>query len=148
MQLLRRKYIWYRPNGRSVSRIDRALVSTEWGENWGSLALRVFPRDVSDHCPLVLKVDGCDWGPKPFIFNNHWLDDRNFKKMVEVEWRNQEVNGLMGLVLHSNGSPTEEIIIQRGLKQGNPLAPFVFLLVVEGFSGLMSNAVNRELRCK
>jgi len=39
-----------------------------------------------------------------------------------------------------NGSPTEEINIQRGLKQGDPLAPFLFLLVAEGFSGLMRNA--------
>lgn len=44
-----------------------------------------------------------------------------------------------------NGSPTEEINIQRGLKQGDLLAPFLFLLVVEGFSGLMRNAVERNL---
>jgi len=44
-----------------------------------------------------------------------------------------------------NGSPTEEINIQRGLKQGDPLASFPFLLVAEGFSGLMSNAVARNL---
>jgi hypothetical protein len=41
-----------------------------------------------------------------------------------------------------NGSPTEEIEIKRGLKQGDPLAPFLFLLVAKGFSGLMENAVN------
>ena len=44
-----------------------------------------------------------------------------------------------------NGSPTEEINVQRGLKKGNPLAPFLFLLVAEGFNGLMTNAVNRNL---
>lgn len=39
-----------------------------------------------------------------------------------------------------NGTPTEEIRIQRGLKHGDPLPPFLFLLVAEDFSGLMRNA--------
>jgi hypothetical protein len=40
-----------------------------------------------------------------------------------------------------NGSPSEEINIQRGLKQGGPLAPFLFLLVAEGLGGVMKKAV-------
>ncbi|GAU42409.1 hypothetical protein TSUD_324640 [Trifolium subterraneum] len=40
-----------------------------------------------------------------------------------------------------NGSPTEEINIRRGLKQGDPLAPLLFLLVAEGLGGLMRRAV-------
>jgi hypothetical protein len=44
-----------------------------------------------------------------------------------------------------NGSPTKEINIQRGLKQGDPLAPFLFLLVAEGFAGLMKSAVEKNL---
>ncbi|MCI47030.1 putative non-LTR retroelement reverse transcriptase, partial [Trifolium medium] len=40
-----------------------------------------------------------------------------------------------------NGSPSEEINIQRGLKQGDPLAPFLFVLVAEGLGGLMKQAV-------
>jgi hypothetical protein len=44
-----------------------------------------------------------------------------------------------------NGSPTNEINIQRGLKQGDPLAPFLFLLVAEGFAGLMRSAVEKNL---
>ncbi|GAU45474.1 hypothetical protein TSUD_190930 [Trifolium subterraneum] len=40
-----------------------------------------------------------------------------------------------------NGCPSEEINIQRGLKQGDPLAPFLFLLVAEGLGGLMARAV-------
>jgi hypothetical protein len=34
-----------------------------------------------------------------------------------------------------NGCPTEEISIQRGLKQEDPLALFLFLIVVEGLGG-------------
>jgi hypothetical protein len=41
-----------------------------------------------------------------------------------------------------NGSPSREVNIARGLKQGDPLAPFLFLLVVEGFGLLMSKAVS------
>jgi hypothetical protein len=44
-----------------------------------------------------------------------------------------------------NGSPTTEINIQRGLKQGDPLAPFLFLLVAEGFAGLMRSAMDKNL---
>jgi len=44
-------------------------------------------------------------------------------------------------ILVVNGSPTKEINIQKGLKQGGHLAPFFSLLVVEDFSGLMQNAV-------
>jgi hypothetical protein len=44
-----------------------------------------------------------------------------------------------------NGSPTKEFNIQRGLKQGDPLAPFLFLLMAEGFGGVMKNAVEQNL---
>jgi hypothetical protein len=39
-----------------------------------------------------------------------------------------------------NGNPTREINIQRGFKQGDPLAPFLFLLVAGGFGGVMFKA--------
>jgi hypothetical protein len=41
-----------------------------------------------------------------------------------------------------NGSPTTEINIKRGLKQGDPLAPLLFLLVEEGLGLLMRRAVD------
>lgn len=35
-----------------------------------------------------------------------------------------------------NGYPIQENNIKTGLKQDNPLVPFLFLLVMEGLSGL------------
>jgi len=66
LNVLGRRFTWYHPNGCSMSRIDRVLVSEEWENVWGDNALWVLPRDVSDHCPLVLKNAGWSWGPKPF----------------------------------------------------------------------------------
>lgn len=41
-----------------------------------------------------------------------------------------------------NGSSAQEISIQMGLKKGDPMDPFLFLLVVEGLSGLFSRVVD------
>jgi hypothetical protein len=36
-----------------------------------------------------------------------------------------------------NGCPTDEFLMERGLHQGGPLSPFLFLLVAKGFNILM-----------
>jgi exonuclease III len=94
-----RRFTWCHPSGRAMSRIDRVLVSEDWLEFWGLCSLWVLPRDVSDHCPLVLKRNGFDWGLKPFRFNNAWLDHKDFSKLVEEVWRGFNVTGWMGFVL-------------------------------------------------
>ena len=35
--------------------------------------------------------------------------------------------------------------MKRGLRQGDPLAPFLFLIVAEGLAGLMREAVRKGL---
>jgi hypothetical protein len=93
---------------------------------------------------LIFKVDFekaydlVDWG---FL---EYMMGRVGMRAKWVAWMKACVfGGSMSVLV--NGSPTEEISIQRGLKQGDPLAPFLFLLVAEGFSGLMRNAVELNL---
>jgi len=44
-----------------------------------------------------------------------------------------------------NGSPTEEFRPTRGLRQGDPLAPFLFTVVAEGLAGLVRQAIKINL---
>jgi hypothetical protein len=49
-------------------------------------------------------------------------------------------NGKISVLV--NGTPTEQVNIKRGLKQGDPLAPFLFLLVAEGLNALTQSVVS------
>ncbi|MCH88013.1 LINE-1 reverse transcriptase like, partial [Trifolium medium] len=40
-----------------------------------------------------------------------------------------------------NGSPTEDFKVSKGLRQGDPLSPFLFLIAAEGLTGLVKKAV-------
>jgi hypothetical protein len=44
-----------------------------------------------------------------------------------------------------NGSPTKQVDINKGLKQGDPLTPFLFLSVVERVGVLMKRVVELGL---
>ncbi|CAJ2667257.1 unnamed protein product [Trifolium pratense] len=41
-----------------------------------------------------------------------------------------------------NGSPTVDFVVGKGLRQGDPLYPFLFLIVAEGLTRLMQKAVD------
>ncbi|GKV34379.1 hypothetical protein SLEP1_g42756 [Rubroshorea leprosula] len=44
-----------------------------------------------------------------------------------------------------NGSPIEEFQMSKGLSQGDPLAPFLFLVVAEALNGLIGKAIKEGL---
>ena len=44
-----------------------------------------------------------------------------------------------------NGSPTKEFAPTRGLRQGDPLAPLLFNIVGEGLTGMMREALHKNL---
>ncbi|GAU36827.1 hypothetical protein TSUD_320640 [Trifolium subterraneum] len=100
-----------------------------------------FAKKAGKEC-LIFKVDfekaydSVDWGfldymLRRFGFNTKW---RAWMKACIC-------SGSMSVLV--NGSPTEEISIKRGLKQGDPLAPLLFLLVAEGLGALMIEAVEK-----
>ncbi|XP_057730369.1 uncharacterized protein LOC130945683 [Arachis stenosperma] len=79
------KFTWFR--GQSCSRIDKALVSLEWLEEFSEIRIRGGPRSLSDHYPVILEVMKQRAGPSAFRSLNSWFTHEGFLRMVKEEWR-------------------------------------------------------------
>ncbi|CAK8560492.1 unnamed protein product [Lathyrus sativus] len=71
-------FTWFNSASTSISRRDRFLLSENLIEDWKIVVKYVGNRDISDYCPIWLKANIEDWGPKPFKFNNSWLNHPDF----------------------------------------------------------------------
>ncbi|RHN51489.1 putative RNA-directed DNA polymerase [Medicago truncatula] len=82
--------------------------------------------------------DSVDWG---------YLDSVMGKMCFPTLWRKwiKECVYTATTSVLVNGSPTEEFSLGRGLRQGDPLSPFLFLLEAEGLNVLMKAMVDVEL---
>ncbi|XP_016173487.1 uncharacterized protein LOC107615991 [Arachis ipaensis] len=85
LPLTDRKFTWF--CGRSCSRIDRAMVSVEWLEEFPETRLRGGPRGLSDHCPIIVEDKRMSRGPMPFRSLDLWFTHEGFLRMVKEEWR-------------------------------------------------------------
>ncbi|XP_028112692.1 uncharacterized protein LOC114310798 [Camellia sinensis] len=94
-----RRFTWCNAlDGERWSRIDRFLLEGRWLEQfsfkqWG------LPGTISDHCPVMIKEDERNWGPKPFKFINAWLLHPNFISAVKSSWEVQVQQGWAGFRL-------------------------------------------------
>ncbi|GJY45574.1 RNA-directed DNA polymerase, eukaryota, reverse transcriptase zinc-binding domain protein [Tanacetum coccineum] len=75
---------------------------------------------------------GSSKAPGPdVLFGNKWCS-----------WIKACLNSSRASIL-INGSPTSEFSIKRGLRQGDPLSPFLFILVMEGLHNAFEEAVGK-----
>lgn len=59
------------------------------------------PRILYDHCPILLKEDERDWGPKPFRFINAWVLHPMFMKELKKAWEGSSVREWAGYIVMS-----------------------------------------------
>lgn len=112
LPLCGRNFTWFKGDGRSMSRIDRFLLSEEWCLAWPNCLQVAQLRGLSDHCPLSLSVDEENWGPRPSRFLKCWADMPGYKLFVTDKWKSLRVEGWGGYVLKERFK-----LIKRALKE-------------------------------
>ncbi|GKV44689.1 hypothetical protein SLEP1_g51849 [Rubroshorea leprosula] len=110
LPLIGRKFTWYQASGRSMSRIDRVLLSDGWLSMWSEARQWGLCRSVSDHCPIVLKHQQVDWGPKPFRLFDAWLEKEGCRELIREVWRKTNIEGWAGFRLKEKLKKTKEAL--------------------------------------
>lgn len=82
--------------------------------------------------------DSVDWGYLEMLMESFNFDNKWIGCIMEC------VSLAQASVL-VNGSPSGEFSLGRGLRQGDLLSPFLFLIAAEGLNILVSKAVNQDL---
>ncbi|GKV27047.1 hypothetical protein SLEP1_g36255 [Rubroshorea leprosula] len=99
LPLVGKKYTKYSSNSQCMSRLDRFLLSDEWLAKWGDVKQWGLERSVSDHCPILLKNERVDWGPKPFKFFDAWLKQPKCMEVIRKAWNSIAPKGWKGFRL-------------------------------------------------
>ncbi|CAJ2662883.1 unnamed protein product [Trifolium pratense] len=99
LPLCGRKYTWFKGEGRSMSRLDKFLLTGEWCLTWPNCTQVARMRGLSDHCPLVLVADEEDWGPRPLRMLKCWKDVPGYHLFVREKWNSFQIDGWGGFVL-------------------------------------------------
>ncbi|GJT31740.1 RNA-directed DNA polymerase, eukaryota, partial [Tanacetum coccineum] len=96
------------------------------------------------HQAMVFKVD---FAKAYYSVWWDYLDDVLFSFDFGVKWRSwikgSLISGMSSVLV--NGSPTSEFQFHCGLKQGDPLAPYLFILVMESLHLSVSRTVEARI---
>ncbi|KAL4583319.1 hypothetical protein LXL04_007889 [Taraxacum kok-saghyz] len=83
-----RKFTYFCEAGFKFSKLDRFLVCSNFMAAFPTASVTAFPREYSDHSPILLRTSYLDFGPTPFRFFKSWLFRTEFDNVVLDAWDN------------------------------------------------------------
>ncbi|XP_071727561.1 uncharacterized protein [Rutidosis leptorrhynchoides] len=81
-----RKFTRVCDEGIKFSKIDRFFVSNNFPNLWNDLTSSVLERNLFDHCPIMLKDEDKNFGPKPFKIFDMWFNDEDVEWVISEAW--------------------------------------------------------------
>ncbi|XP_071712213.1 uncharacterized protein [Rutidosis leptorrhynchoides] len=73
-------------DGLKFSKLDRFLVCEKFSNIWSNLSAIALERKHSDHCPIMIKDEEKNFGPKPFKVFDAWLDEAEVDQIIKDAW--------------------------------------------------------------
>ncbi|KAK2654575.1 hypothetical protein Ddye_014431 [Dipteronia dyeriana] len=92
------------------ARLDRFLVSSSVLTWFPDLVHVGLPRTISDHYAITIGISKDKGGPRPFRFNNVWLEDRKLIGQIKKEWVGSNLKGSSGFNLSSKLRSSKKMV--------------------------------------
>ncbi|XP_071715011.1 uncharacterized protein [Rutidosis leptorrhynchoides] len=80
-------------DGLKFSKLDRFLVNDTFHNLWSCLSVVALDRGKSDHCPIILKDDAKNFGPKSIKVFDDWLDMEDVDQVIKEVWCENDRGG-------------------------------------------------------
>ncbi|XP_071704232.1 uncharacterized protein [Rutidosis leptorrhynchoides] len=78
--LVGKKYTRICVNGIKLSKLDRFLVSEKFCQMYRDISVTALEKNISDHCPIILRDKFIDFGPKPIKVFDEWIETAGWRK--------------------------------------------------------------------
>ncbi|XP_071709244.1 uncharacterized protein [Rutidosis leptorrhynchoides] len=104
-------------DGVKFSKLDRFFITEKFCTLWENLSVVTLERRHSDHCPIVLKDEEKNFGPKPFKVFDAWFDEKDVDQVKEAlrKWSYNRFGDLEGEIDRLKGAASElEIRAESG----------------------------------
>lgn len=86
-------FTWIQGGGLKLSKLDRFLVTDNYGNHWPNFESTTDHRLFSDHKPIILKHPRRNYGGVPFKFFNTWLGEEECNEIVKETWEKFQIEG-------------------------------------------------------